>query len=134
MGWMGRAALRTASLLVVLGALGVFEGPAIATSPAGPAITLHAAPANIHAGKSVTLAGHVTGAPPGSKVSLYRRPFPYKVAHLVATLTPNSMGAFSLKNAPRRNTLYVARISGTPTHATVKVGVFGGLKIKVKAL
>jgi hypothetical protein len=134
MAWMGRAALRAACVLLVLGALGVFEGPAIATSPAGPAITLHATPASIHAGNAVTLTGHVTGAPPGSTVSLYRRPFPYKSAHLMTKLTPSSNGAFSFKNKPQRNTLYVARITGTRTNATVKVGVFGGLKIKVQAL
>jgi hypothetical protein len=134
MGWKGRAALRAASILLVTGALGVFEGPAIATSPAGPAITLHATPSNIHAGKQVTLTGHVTGAPPGSTVSLYRRPFPYKVAHLMATLTPSTTGAFSFMNTPQRNTIYVARITGTPTNARVKVGVYGGLKIKVQAL
>jgi hypothetical protein len=118
----------------MLGALGVFEGPAIATSPAGPAVTLHATPSSIHAGKTVTLTGHVTGAAPGSTVSLYRRPFPYKSAHLVAKLTPSSTGAFSFKVTPQRNTSYVARITGTPTNATVKVGVFGGLKIKVQPL
>src|SRR5205807_9966411 len=73
--------------------------------------------------------------PPETKVKLYRRPFPYKAAHLMTTLAPSGTGAFYYKTAPNRNTRYVARPTGTSSaSATVKVGVFGGLKIKVQAL
>jgi hypothetical protein len=134
MGRMGRAALRTLGVFVVLGAVGAFQGAAVANSPAGPAVTLHANPQNIHSGNKVTLTGHVTNAPSGSRVKLYRRPFPYNKPHLMATLTPSSTGAFSFKTAPQRNTRYVARVTNTSASAATKVGVFGGLKIKVQAL
>jgi hypothetical protein len=117
-----------------MGALGIADGTAVAVSPTGPAITLHANKKNVHAGNKVVLSGHLTDSPPGSTVQLYRKPFPYKVAHLMATLTPNSNGAFSYQNSPQRNTRYEAKITGTSTEATTKVGVFGGLKMKAQAL
>ncbi len=135
MGWMGRGATYAASVLAALGALGTIEGTAVANSPGGPAITLHANKKNVHAGNPVTLKGHITNALPGSIVQLYRKPFPYKVAHLMATVTPNAHGAFSYKPAPpERNTRYEAQITGTSTETTIKVGVFGGLKMKTQAL
>jgi hypothetical protein len=122
-------------VFVVLAAFGAFQGAAVANSPAGPAVTLHASPNNVHSGKKVTLSGQVTNAPSGTQVKLYRRPFPYKVSHLMTTIAPNGNGTFSYKTGPERNILYVARLTGSATaSAHVKVGVFGGLKIKVQAL
>lgn len=135
MRWMGRGAVYAASVMAALAGLGAIEGTAVAKSPTGPAITLHASKENVHAGNTVTLRGHITNAPLGSTVQLYRNPFPYKVAHLMATVTPNSHGAYSYKpSAPQRNTRYQAKITGSATKTTIKVGVFGGLKMKTQAL
>jgi hypothetical protein len=135
MGWMGRAALAAAGVLIALATLAAFDAPAIATSPAGPSVTLRSSPRNVHSGKKVTLTGRVSGALPRTQVKLYRRPFPYKTAHLMKTITPAHNGTFSYKTAPRRNTRYIARLTGaTRPSASVKVGVFGGLRIKVQAL
>jgi hypothetical protein len=93
-----------------------------------------ASPSQADSGQPITLRGVVVGAQAGSIVRLFRSPFPYPVAVLVASTATAADGSYSFKVTADRNTRYRVALLGAPTTAVVQVGIVGLTKTYVKAL
>ena len=107
------------------------------TTPAPPArATLHAAPAWIAGAGThkVVLRGRVTGAPAGSRVVLYKSPFPYPPWRAVRATVTGANGSFKFIVFPDRNTRYRVLVPGTAAHAAVRIQVASLTRIRVNAL
>src|SRR5947209_10829482 len=129
-----------AKLLAALGLLGFLAG-ALAAAPAAaaaaPGISLRSSRAQVSSGRAVTLSGALTGAPAGTKVSLYALPYPYRRRVLLASLTPDPVtGAYSAGSRPDRDTRFraVAVVPGAVLSAQRQVDVSGRADIDAKAL
>ncbi len=116
----GRCAALLALVSACIGAFGA--SPVRATG--APALTL-SAPPQVHSGQAVTLTGRVSGAPPGTLISLYARPYTATFRQLLATLSTDAQGGFRDLTRPDRTTAYIAQASagGRALTASATVGV-----------
>ena len=127
-------------LIPLLLPLSLSAAPALAASPPAPAppgsaaLTLHG-PTSVRAGHPATLAGTLTGAPPGTVVRLYRT-HPYGAITLVRSAPVAPDGSFRFSVFPDRTTTYEAAavLTPAPTPATVTVGVFAAPRVRARAL
>jgi hypothetical protein len=113
------------------------EGPTGPTGPSGgqsPAISLDRSRVEIMSGQRVTLSGKVTGTSSASTVRLYRSPYPFPIAGLVASTTSGADGSFHFTLSPDRDTRYRVVLLGTSQTAVAEVEVVGRTITKVRAL
>ncbi len=106
---------------------------ATGTVPA-PAITLAASRSQIPSGHSVRLSGLATGVAPGTQVTLYQIPYPFRTAKLVASSVTAADSTFSFSFSPDRDSRFSVQLAGTAATAQVAVGVVGRTSTKVRAL
>ena len=109
---------------------------ASAASGATPAVSLDAAPAWIAGAGThkVVLTGRVTGAPAGSRVVLYKSPFPYPPWRAVRATITSSDGSFQFIVFPDRNSRYRVVVAGTGAHAAVRIQVASATLVRASAL
>jgi hypothetical protein len=94
-------------------------------------LSLSATPNAVKFGRSVTLAGKLTGPAKTSKtVSLWEDPFPFDNFMNIATVSSDGQGDFSFQRSPAVNTNYQARQGGIES-GTVTVGVSPRLSLRL---
>ncbi len=104
------------------------------TSDGVALISLHASKSRLQRAQNVVLSGTASGVAAGTSVRLSKLPYPYRHAHLVRTTKVGADGSFSFTVHPDMNVEYRAKLAGTSTTATVKIGVLVRAIAKVKAL
>ena len=102
--------------------------------PGAPAISVRATPSSVSSEQHVRLAGGAPGAPAGSVVDLYKSPYPYPAARLVAATATNPDGSFAFRVFPDRDTRYRVLLPGTTATALVQIEVGGRTITNVQAL
>ena len=106
-----------------------------AADPPAATIALTIVHPAINSGDAAVLTGTAPGAAPGTGVTLYALPDPYRTApDLVSTTAIDTAGHFSFTVTPDRDTRYTARLGSTGAQASVAIGVIGKTVTKLRAL
>jgi hypothetical protein len=126
-------AVSTVAVILVLACTG--SAWAADSGHAAASLSLRAGSAAVASAASVTLTGLATGAPAGSAVTLYARPYPFTHAPVVVSgAITDATGSFAFTVTPDRNTRYSARLDPAGPEASVDVGVIGKTVTKLRAL
>jgi hypothetical protein len=125
--------LLATTVLVVLGAVAGASAQKPPKPPKQPhQLSLSATPNPVKFGRSVTLAGKLTGPSKTSKtVSLREDPFPFDHFTTVATASSDAEGDVSFQRSPTVNTNYQARQGGVESE-TVTVSVSPRVSLRVR--
>jgi hypothetical protein len=131
---MKRILLATTVLVVLspLAGAGAQKPPKAPKPPKQPhRLSLSASPNPVKFGRSVTLAGKLTGPGKTNKtVSLWEDPFPFDNLMNIAAVSNDAQGDFSFQRSPAVNTNYQARQSAVESE-TVTVSVSPRLSLRV---
>jgi hypothetical protein len=128
-----RGADRARSRTVVAQTVTTTTTTTTSTTPP-PSISLRASRSRITGSRDVVLYGLTTGVTPGTKVRLYKSPYPYRHAQQVRTALTGPHGGFTFTVHPDRNVHYRVSLVGTSAQATAQIGVIPKTFIKVRAL
>jgi Beta-lactamase enzyme family len=107
------------------------SGTAAAAAP--PSITLQVSTSQVRSHQPVTLTGVLSGAPSGTTVTVLEYPYDRPVT-VLAQLTPDASGAFTLTAHPDRISWYRAIAGPGVSSPMRRVDVSGRADIRVRAL